>query len=1064
MRLARSSGVFWVLILLLSAFPGVAGAQTTWPAASYDDLRRLLAPVPPEVGASPGDTITFTQNITLTGELPSVPLDLTIDGGGFTLSGGNQYRGFVLGDAAASQGVSPTVVIQNLTIANTVATGGAGGSGVDEGGGGGAGLGGAIFIAAGADVTLVRVSIVSSSAVGGAGGDSNGIGAPTGGSSVAPVPGSFGWGSEGGDAIGGDGGGVQSLILNTPPPGTVANFGSGGGAVSGGGGGAFGGAIFVQGDPYGGSWGWLRIGDGVSINGSSVTGGAGGAGAGNGGTAGAGIFLHSGNGFLIFDLAAGTTTVISDPIADIVGASSVGAAEADATLIGWWSLIKAGEGRLVLGGDNLYSNGTTVLAGTLSVNSDRNLGLSQATPLLCFFGCPDSSLALGGTSTLEITGSNVFNRELRLSGAPTISVGSGVAATWSGEIWGTAGLHLTGGGALTVSNSINSYSGGTVVTGGSTVLVTADAQGADSALGSGGLTLGDAVSSGTLGLAAGASLVTTRAIRLEAGGGRFDTGAGSVLELGEVVSGPGSLTKIGAGTLFVAVATSHTGGTTIDAGTLRAGLTDVFPTTSLSIAGSATFDLNGFDQTLGSLAGAGEVLLGSAALTTGGNDASTAFSGGISGTGGLVKDGAGMLTLTGANSYTGGTTVSGGILSGTTTSLQGAIVNHARVTFSQGFDGTYAGGMSGSGSLTKDGAGTLTLTGANSYTGGTTITGGTLVGNTASLQGNILNHGAILFNQGAAGTYSGVISGTGTFSKSGAGTLTLAASSTFTGTAAIEAGTLRAGATNVFGPSTPVSVASGATFDLNGFNQSIGTLWGGGNVALGSATLTTGSDDGSALLSGVISGTGGLVKDGAGMLTLTGANSYTGGTTVSGGILSGTTTSLQGHIVNNARVTFSQGFDGTYAGGMSGTGSLTKDGAGTLTLTGANSYTGGTTITGGTLVGNTVSLQGNILNHGAILFNQAVAGTYSGVISGTGTFSKTGAGTLTLAASSTFTGAAAIDAGTLRAGAANLFGPSTPVSVASGATFDLNGFNQSIGTLSGGGNFALGSATLTTGG
>ena len=77
----------------------------------------------------------------------------------------------------------------------------------------------------------------------------------------------------------------------------------------------------------------------------------------------------------------------------------------------------------------------------------------------------------------------------------------------------------------------------------------------------------------------------------------------------------------------------------------------------------------------------------------------------------------------------------------------------------------------------------------------------------------------------------------------------------------------------------------------------------------------------------------------AGTLILTGANSYSGGTTVSGGVLQGKTTSLQGNILNNAAVVFDQGTAGTYAGNMSGSGALTKTGAGTLILSGTNSYT-----------------------------------------------------------------------------------------------------------------------------
>jgi outer membrane autotransporter protein len=92
----------------------------------------------------------------------------------------------------------------------------------------------------------------------------------------------------------------------------------------------------------------------------------------------------------------------------------------------------------------------------------------------------------------------------------------------------------------------------------------------------------------------------------------------------------------------------------------------------------------------------------------------------------LTKTGTGTLTLTGTNSYTGGTTVSGGTLKGTSSSLQGNIVNNASVNFSQNTDGTYSGVMSGTGALTKDGSGVLVISGVNTYTGNTSINAGTI--------------------------------------------------------------------------------------------------------------------------------------------------------------------------------------------------------------------------------------------------------------------------------------------------------------------------------------------------
>ena len=118
-------------------------------------------------------------------------------------------------------------------------------------------------------------------------------------------------------------------------------------------------------------------------------------------------------------------------------------------------------------------------------------------------------------------------------------------------------------------------------------------------------------------------------------------------------------------------------------------------------------------------------------------------------------------------------------------------------------------------------------------------------------------------------------------------------------------GTLQAGAANTFSATSAFTVAGGATLDLNNFNQTIGSLAGDGNVTLGSATLTTGGDNTSTTFAGGISGTGGLVKTGSGIMMLTGINSYTGGTTINGfGVLQlgdiDTTGKIVGGVTNNA--------------------------------------------------------------------------------------------------------------------------------------------------------------------
>ena len=80
---------------------------------------------------------------------------------------------------------------------------------------------------------------------------------------------------------------------------------------------------------------------------------------------------------------------------------------------------------------------------------------------------------------------------------------------------------------------------------------------------------------------------------------------------------------------------------------------------------------------------------------------------------------------------------------------------------------TYSGVVSGTGSLTKTGAGTLTLSGANTYSGGTIVSAGSLTGTTTSLQGNIADNANVMFAQSSNGTYSGVLSGTGSVTING---------------------------------------------------------------------------------------------------------------------------------------------------------------------------------------------------------------------------------------------------------------------------------------------------------
>ena len=467
-----------------------------------------------------------------------------------------------------------------------------------------------------------------------------------------------------------------------------------------------------------------------------------------------------------------------------------------------------------------------------------------------------------------------------------------------------------------------------------------------------------------------------------------------------VLTGTGALTKTGTSIATLTGANTFSGGTTISGGTLVVN--------SFGLVGSVTNNATlEFSQ-----------------------DSNGTFAGTISGTGQLVKSGTGRIGLTGTNVYTGGTTINAGTLAVTTSSLPGAVVNNATLQFNQDGRGTFKGVISGTGAVLKTGLGAAGLTGVNTYTGGTTVDAGTLVVTTASLPGNVTNNAILQFNQSSRGTYFGVISGTGALVKTGTGSVGLTGANTYLGSTTISDGILLVTTSSLPGDSAnPGSVVNNATLQFN--QASSGTYF------------------------GVISGTGAVVKTGTGSTGLVAANTYTGGTTVSEGILFVTTLSLPGDVVNNATLQFNQGSKGTYAGVISGTGAVLKTGAGAVGLTGANTYAGGTTISEGTLVVTSASLPGDVVNNAIIQFNQNGNGTYASAITGTGSLLKTGTGNLGLTGLNTYSGGTTISDGTLFVTTASL--PQTG-SVVNNATLQFNQTATGVfnGTISGSGTVIKG--------
>ena len=193
-------------------------------------------------------------------------------------------------------------------------------------------------------------------------------------------------------------------------------------------------------------------------------------------------------------------------------------------------------------------------------------------------------------------------------------------------------------------------------------------------------------------LIAGANVSSSLPISLQSQGGIVDTNGNNATFSG-AISGPGGLSKIGAGTLTLSGQSTYTGATAVNVGTLQAGAVNAFsPSSAFSVASGAVLNLAGFNQTIGSLAGAGAVTLGAATLTTGNDNTSTTFSGVMSGSGGLAKIGNGILTLTGANTFTGGTTVNGGGLVVNGSLASGVTVNNGTLSGAGSFGGLVANG------------------------------------------------------------------------------------------------------------------------------------------------------------------------------------------------------------------------------------------------------------------------------------------------------------------------------------------------------------------------------------
>ncbi|EDW4505844.1 AIDA autotransporter-like protein ShdA, partial [Salmonella enterica subsp. enterica] len=776
----------------------------------------------------------------------------------------------------------------------------------------------------------------------------------------------------------------------------------------------------------------------------------------------------------------------------------------DNAISGSGQVVKSGDETLTLSGANSYTGGTTISGGTLVANNVEALGTgdvtNNATLELNTGGDFDNAISgsgqvvKSGDKTLTLSGANSY------SGATTISGGTLIAthvnALGTGAIDNRASLLLDASGQFTVTDLTTESGGNTEIGAGSTLQATTLTQKSDSTLtinlnsntvdpvihaasqvslaGTLDITgVGDVLDSDpastddldTFTLIASDKTIAGDFEKLTVAGmdadladfitvdGRIDdTGkqyelttaltwyadrddavtdahgtfnltnadgsfaVNTVLENVDATLDPDSATgwdgtsliKQGAGTLILNAENTYTGGTTISGGTLVA--TNVDALGSGAVTDDATLELN-----------------------TGGT-----FDNAISGSGQVVKSGDDVLTLSGANSYSGGTLISDGTLVASNVEALGTgdVTDNATLELNTG--GTFDNAISGSGQVVKSGDETLTLSGTNSYTDGTLISGGTLVASNVEAlgTGDVTDNAVLELNTG--GDFDNAISGSGQVVKSGDETLTLSGANSYTGGTLISSGTLVANDVNALGTG---DVTDNATLMLN-----------------------TGGD-----FTNNIGGTGRVEKSGDDTLTLSGSNSYTGGTLISSGTLVATNVDAlgTGDVTDDATLELNTG--GDFDNAISGSGQVVKSGDDVLTLSGVNSYSGGTLISDGTLVASNVEAlgTGDVTDNATLELN--TGGTFDNAISGSGQVEKSGDGTLTLSGSNTYTGGTLISGGTLVASNVEALGTGD---VTDNATLELNtggDFTNNIGGTgrvekSGDGTLTLSGSNTYTGG
>ena len=690
------------------------------------------------------------------------------------------------------------------------------------------------------------------------------------------------------------------------------------------------------------------------------------------------------------------------------------------------SLSKTGIGTWILTNSaSTYTGITSITGGILGVDKLADGGVASS---LGASSSAASNLVIGNGSTLRYTGSGDSTNRLFTLAAGTTFL----------ESWGTGAIVFTDTGPVTLQgadqdrtialggiNTGNNTLAGAIGDSGTGKTVLAKNDDGNWILTGNNTYSGNTVINGGM-LQIGGGGTTGSIISDVINGSILAFNRSDTYSYSGLISGAGEMRQTGSGTTVLTGTNTYTGTTTVEAGTLLVN-GDHSAVTSLTT-------VNAGAKLGGSGIVGGDVNVVGGTVSAGGDDV-----GKLTINGGLKLDSASVIHMKFGQSNAVGGTLNDLI------EVKGDVVLDGTLNISVATGGSFDVGMyrvmNYSGGLTDNGllVGNMAGGSASGATIQTSVNGQV---NLIYTNGLVLNY----WDGDAGPKFNGIVNGgSGTWQNSSGNNNWTEISGGVNSIYSDGAYAIFSGAVGIVTVDNTLGAvtASGMQFATDGYRVE------GGAVALTGAEATIRVGDGTtegsgftATIASALTGTSKLVKTDAGILVLTGTNTYTGGTEIKAGTLqiaqdnnlgaaaggltlSGGVLKTTANIVSSRNVTltgtgtFNQDANTslTLSGPVAGTGALTKDGAGALILTGDAAHSGGTTITAGVFqigVGGTSgSIAGDIVNNASLVFNRSDDITYANAISGSGSLRQSGTGTTTLTGVNTYSGATVVDTGRL---------------------------------------------------